>query len=503
MKKNTVVFLLLGLITLLGLIYRLYGISINHSFWSDEAQISIMAKNIVTGDISLLDAVRIQDYQALHVVFTAVAFALFGFSEFSARIFPVIFGTIGIIFAFLLARRLSNAYAGLLAAFLYAFSHLNLSHSTQAKQYAAIETLVLVVFYLLARLKQEKKHTVYLHLGIISACATTTLLHFLGVLLWIPYMSFLIYEYKEAIVKILKNPKQMAIFIGISIVLFFLFRVPLMIQTFVGSSLKETFMPYNHIIYFIKVVCIGYGLFLVPAGLAVLFSWKKNPAITLGVILWTTALFYLWTFKHYTHNVRYIVPFFGLLFVYFSLAVNLLAEKLPIKHTYILPLTVAVILFVTGYKIVRLPATYYNPNVELFADVQNANYKEAYSQLKQKYPDIDSYVIYNDVVEPQQWYLDGRSPDGLFVKDYTFALKYGETTKYGLTDITIFTTLAQFQTEMKKNPRGVIVVEDWESILSEEIKQYAKKNLKREIRVEGLPEAKGDNWPIEIYSWGL
>jgi len=56
---------------------------------------------------------------------------------------------------------------------------------------------------------------------------------------------------------------------------------------------------------------------------------------------------------------------------------------------------------------------------------------------------------------------------------------------------------------MKEDQKGLIIVEDWESILPEDIKQYAKKNLKLEYRVENLGVSPTDKWPIEIYSWGF
>ena len=42
-----------------------------------------------------------------------------------------------------------------------------------------------------------------------------------------------------------------------------------------------------------------------------------------------------------------------------------------------------------------------------------------------------------------------------------------------------------------------------QSKLPDYIKKYAKENMKLEIRVEGLQETKYDQWPIEVYSWGM
>ena len=67
----------------------------------------------------------------------------------------------------------------------------------------------------------------------------------------------------------------------------------------------------------------------------------------------------------------------------------------------------------------------------------------------------------------------------------------------------IYGDLNSFLIEKSKHQKGILIVEDWESYLPEDIKQYAKKNMKLEFRVEGLAQAKNDPWPLEVYSWGM
>src|SRR3989344_5374242 len=105
----------------------------NYSFWADEAYNSGIAVQLALGKLTLLQAFNTMPYQKLYIVVLAFFFKLFGRSEFAARLPALIFFAIGIITMFLLARKLSNVYGGVLATFLYTFSHLNLSYATQAK----------------------------------------------------------------------------------------------------------------------------------------------------------------------------------------------------------------------------------------------------------------------------------------------------------------------------------------------------------------------------------
>ena len=74
--------------------------------------------------------------------------------------------------------------------------------------------------------------------------------------------------------------------------------------------------------------------------------------------------------------------------------------------------------------------------------------------------------------------------------------------KHHTANAMIYGSLEDFKKIMKDHPQGLLIMEDWESFLPEDIKQYAKKNLKLEIRVENLKEAPDDPWPLALYSWG-
>ena len=75
--------------------------------------------------------------------------------------------------------------------------------------------------------------------------------------------------------------------------------------------------------------------------------------------------------------------------------------------------------------------------------------------------------------------------------------------KHKIANAMVYGSLKDFKKIMKDHPQGLLIMEDWESFLPEDIKQYAKKNLKLELRVESLREAPDDPWPLALYSWGF
>lgn len=503
LKHFTWQHLFVFILVILAFYFRIQGISDNHSFWADESYVSSFARDVVEGKSSLIEVIKIQDYQPLHVVLITLFFKLFGISEFSARLPFVLFGTLGVVGAYLVVARLSTVSAGLLAAFIYSFAQINLANSTQAKPYTVIETAFLFILYFILRLENSPNRAKVLHLAIIGVATLSSLTHFVGFLVWIPYIVFIIMKHGHKAKMLLQKPLYLIITLIALTVFFFLFKVNLMLKLLFTVPDHNIFFINNNIPYLRELLWKNYGFITLPAIIGAVLLLKKNRYLGIGIILWAGTLIYLWTFRSYTHNIRYLLPIFGVLFVCFSIFWGETSKVLFNKKHAFICLGIAMMLFIGGNKFVRKPSTYYTPNADFTADIQIADYKTLYLLLEKRFPQLDNIVVYNNVVDSQIWYLPYKLPDATFMKDYTTGLEYGGQSTSFVTGKPIFTSLKQFQEQMKLHPKGVVIVEDWESILPEEIKQFAKRNLKLEIRVEGLPQAEGDNWPLEVYSWGM
>ena len=493
-------YILLFSIILTGFWFRFQGIRDNHSFWSDEAFVATLSRDILTEKRSWGDAFYQYGYQRLHLITTTTSMKLFGFNEFAARLPPVLFGALSIIATYLLASQLSNRAGGILAAFVFAFSQLMLANDTQAKTYSALTFLFVAVLYCLRLLEQKKKHTMMLHLIIIVLASLATLFHYLGILIWIPFLIYVLLTYRDTIFKLVRNPLYVLIGIAAVGLLGYIFHAGQIIADFFqGETLSLFLFPVNNITYFRELVWRNYAFLSLPAFVGMFIGiYEKKYAWSVSLMLFLLFYSYLWIFRS-THNIRYIVPFIGIIFVYFGVFWGKVAEKLFPKYQLLFITMLIVILYMGGYKIVRKPNAYYSPNADLYGDVQNADYKTFFSLLKKRYPDLSNTAVFTDWGDTQRWYLEEKPINAYFMKRFI-----NEKPEPNIIDgVMMYGTLDQFLAEQKKYPKGLLVVEDWISFLPDEIKEYVKENLTLEYRVESLPQAAGDHWPLALYSWGM
>jgi len=486
--KKIVPYILLTLIVIMGFWFRLKGISTNHSFWADEAGVAGIAKYVLSGKISIMAAIKLagMNYQPLNLIVSAIGIKLFGPTEWSTRIMTVIVNSLGIIFAYLVAKKLSNQSGGILSAFLFAFSQINLANATQAKPYAMLETFLLMIIYLLLVLTSRKKNSLLIHFAIIILLILSSLIHIIGIFFWLPYLYLIFQKMKK---------KWALIIIASGLTAAFLARSTI-INLYTLYDKYAYF--YNNLTYLRELLWKNYGFILLPAIFGLLISWKKNKNLILGLFIWIFVLLFFWNFRSYSHNIRYLVPLFGLLFVFFGIFWSHVGAKLFNKKSWIVCILVAAILYLGGNKIVRKPLIYYTPNSDLI-DVQTADYKTAFNLIKRKFPNYKSLAFFNDIGDAQLYYLDKIS-DAYFMKDFGNSAPSIHPIDHKI----VYKNLQQFLQEKSKYKRGLLFVEDWESLLPDDIKQYAKNNMKLEIDVKGLSVAEiNDQWPLKVYSWGL
>ncbi len=484
----------------IGFWFRLKGISTDHSFWADEAFVSSFARDIARNKSSWLQGAKQVEYEPLQTVTTAAFFSLFGVSEFSARLPAVLFGVLGIIAAYGVARRLSNRGGGLAAAFLMALSQLNLANATQAKPYAALETLLLIQAYLLIEYIDKRRPAVLFGTVIITCLAC--LFHILAILFWIPVAIAIIIVHRYKIKSRLRQPfAPIALVLIIGLFIYWSGSAHGPVPLLAPFRGRIVFM-YNNTVYLKNILLRQYGVYLLPALLAFCLIDKKYRALGAGLIGYATALLVVWSFSSYSHNLRYLVPFFGLVFtgfgVFWGRVGDKIGERLKVKSIRWLPMLVVVVVYLSGYKIAGTPQLYYSPNLDFYGDVQNADYKNVFAWIETKYAKkLDKIAVFDDLVDTERYYLN-RQSNAYFKKGTTkpYAQPFGGQLVYG--------TLSDFLKEKARYPQGILIIEDWHSILPEDIKPYAKKNLTLEYRGEKMAVgADRDIWPLEVRSWGM
>ncbi len=479
--KKIIVFILLGLIILIGAFYRIKGISSSQSFWSDEAYVSTISRDIIAGKVNFFSAINVLDYQRLQIATTYLSFKIFGVSEISARIPSVLWGTIGIIFAYLLAKTLSDEGGGLLSALIFSILQINLSQSTQAKPYSAIETILLIVLWLLSII-DTNKHKIRIHITLILLASMATLYNYIGVVCWVPYFIYIFPSFFHN--KSIK--KYSTLFILLIIVGIFSFQVYKFIPWLLSPK-------YNWVTYLRELMWRQYAFIVLPAifGLFMIKDKKIFWSITIIISL----MLYAWTFIVGSHNLRYLIPLFGMIVILFSIFwANV--GKIIFKKSILICLSVALLVYAGGYKVVRKPAAYYTPNADFTADVQNADYKTFFKKTYQLYPDFDNLPVFVGPFDTLSWYTD-RNPTAIFSIDtskpvFVDAVK---SWQYG--------SLTDFKTQQAKYLKGLVVVNDWQSFMPDDIKDYVKKNMRLELRVESMTVSPDEKWPLELYSWGF
>lgn len=146
-------------LVLAGVILRLRQYLVNRSLWLDEA---MLANNILGRGFAGLFRPLDNDQGAPvgFLLVQKIVTLLFGDSEFALRLFPFLAGCLALVLMFLLARKISNAFASNLALALFAFSPALIYYSSEVKQYSfdvAIALALILVF-----LKFTKNDTILL-----------------------------------------------------------------------------------------------------------------------------------------------------------------------------------------------------------------------------------------------------------------------------------------------------------------------------------------------------
>ena len=124
--------------------------------------------------------------------------------------------------------------------------------------------------------------------------------------------------------------------------------------------------------------------------------FKKHKTLSIAILVYSVVVLFMAGFRAYIFNIRYVLTIFGIIFLYFGIFWAKVGEKYKKNFQFdgrsIIPIIVIIILYTTGYKMVRWPQAYYNPNIDKYGDVQIANYKNFYSRLKNSFLIIKIYM---------------------------------------------------------------------------------------------------------------
>ena len=146
---------LILLIVLLGAALRLYNLS-GESVWLDEVVSIEYAKLNIPDQIRLIfeDA---DNNPPLYYTILHYWIAWFGDSEFSSRLPSAIFGSLSILFIYMVGCALFDKKVGIISALVLAISEFNIQYSQEARAYSLMAMLTLISYYYFLRIMVSRR----------------------------------------------------------------------------------------------------------------------------------------------------------------------------------------------------------------------------------------------------------------------------------------------------------------------------------------------------------
>ncbi|MBU1988491.1 MAG: glycosyltransferase family 39 protein, partial [Nanoarchaeota archaeon] len=187
LNKKTAILLILIILT--GLVLRFSAID-KEGYWLDEGFTLITATkpNLMEVTNSVL---FYETSPPLYFYILNIWVELFGNSPYSTRALSALFGTIAIVFVFLISKKISDEKIALFTTFLFSVSMLNLWVSQEARPYALFVLLSLVSTFFLVNIltdKNNKTQHLFYFFSLIILIYTS---YFTVFIIFFHFMSFL------------------------------------------------------------------------------------------------------------------------------------------------------------------------------------------------------------------------------------------------------------------------------------------------------------------------
>ncbi|SEI62920.1 Dolichyl-phosphate-mannose-protein mannosyltransferase [Dyadobacter koreensis] len=118
---------------------------------------------------------------------------IFGLSDFSARLFSVVFSVLIIGFTYQFGRRFFSVNTGLISAGIVAIEPFFIAYSHQARNYSLTFFLTLLSTYLFLQIIEGKKNSFWLYAGYVLAAGLGLLCHFLTIVVLLVHGLYAIF----------------------------------------------------------------------------------------------------------------------------------------------------------------------------------------------------------------------------------------------------------------------------------------------------------------------
>jgi len=490
--KKRVFPILLFFLIVVGFYFRWHGLSQNYSFWTDEEHVAIFARAILErGKPVLANSYSTGVYQWLQYWLSAISAKTFGLNEFAIRFPSVIFGVLTIWAVYLLGKELFNKNVGLLSAFLITFSKIEILWSRQARPYQALQLFLILGAYFSYKLVKEKFN--YFNLvGFLISGILAFLFHGLGLVVIFDGIVFLTLVNFKKLAKIL-----------IPLVVFLLMMIVVFWQS-IGRAIN-IFGKTNYLFYYRVFLTHNYLLLCLLAVFGgFLLFWRKNCrelilfVIFLGVQIIIASFFLIQPFTRYFYPV---FPFLILLSAFALFEISQYLGSLIKRPKYLVLIIQYLILFALvfpvvtlGHKFAFLPQPVYSLNADM-QEIPEVDWKKVYNFVGKKLRENPKSILITNWNDLPVWYLGEGKLNYLLRKNNPFD-------QDPLSGSKLIHDLTGFNKTVQEEKKGLIIIDSWDNYIPDGIREYVKKNLKKEFEIDRLYPVQPRLWPVEVYSWG-
>lgn len=482
LKRNNILEIAYVTILLIfGFLFRYFSIIENLSFWNDESHVAIYARGILEFG-KPIDALGFSTglYQLALYYITAASFAIFGITEFAARLPSIIVGSLLIPVIFYITKKMIGLKGAIIAATLMTFSQIQLAWSTQLRPYIWMELFTLIVIYLCYRSLQVKKEILDRNIilgGVITL--VSFLFHGTGLINGLFLTGVLVY-------KIVLNREYRYFYLLIpaaAITLYIISFTP-----FFSALFRFNTYLYHYFVF----LGYHYNWLILGAGLGTIVLWFKDRKLAILLAGGAAMIVGIALFKIHARYVRYSITAFPLLYMLFASGIIGSVDYVIKNKSKRFIWYIAILLILLAWpfykeKMIITPKIYYSINADM-RENPIVDYKLAFQKIEELIEGKDNVIIMDAWYDRVLWYLPGHEYVILF-NSPSDMLQAGNPDSFGM--------------YKAKYKYGVVIVENWQSQTSEELQNYIRGNLKHEFDVQTVPGNEKDPWSISVYSWGL
>lgn len=449
-KKN-IVFLIPLII--FGLIIRIYHLG-TQSFWIDEAYSVTAALGMMEHLLPYMPSGELYSRAILNTGLIALSMKVFGISEFSARLPSMLFGSLTIVMAYLLSKRLFGERVAFITAFIVTFSVVEIAWSRQARMYQQLQFFYILSLYLFYRYMEDRELK-FLVLTFFSVLCTI-LTHNLGLslLLVIPLYVILV-----NIRDLTKDPSLLkeAILRKGALTIIFLFIISFTISEIYLNAFTHiltTHVDYSsNYLWYLKTFFPIIFYISIPG---IVISFKERGKETFLPLLAVLLPLYFIFFHEKLLGYRYIFLTLPLIFVFFAITIEYISRIITrnrIMQSILIILLIVPLFFTASLNAIPQDIYYLEPMAP------QPNFISAYRYLQEDREEGDILIVsYPEIAlwfnqTPDYWMafsISGFSPSKHMDEDQTH---------YKRTMTPAIKNLEELEEVFEDNTRGYIVLD--------------------------------------------